>query len=161
MKRRRFVVALMVAENDYQQQQAAAAQEVGQRLGADVEILYAGNDAVAQGQQLLELLQSPERRPDGIICHPVGTSLAQVARQAASLGTGWVILNREADYVPELRKNFHVPMFSITVNQHEVGRIQGRQFGALREPIQLSACVRKEWNQPSQRTSSCERCRAS
>ncbi len=131
MKKLRFVVSLIVAENNYQQEQAAAAREAAQRLGADIEIIYAGNDAIAQGQQLLEAIQSQSRRPDGIICHPVGTPLAQVARQAASVGIGWAILNREADYIYELRKNSSVPIFSVTVDQHEIGRIQGRQFQAL------------------------------
>ncbi len=131
MKKLRFVVALVVAENDYQQLQAVLARETAQRLGADVDIIYAGNDAVAQGQQLLEIIQSSAGRPDGIICHPVGTSLSQVARQAALAGIGWAVMNREADYLAELRKNFRVPMFAITVDQYEIGRIQGRQFGVL------------------------------
>jgi len=131
MKKFRFVVSLIVAENDYQQEQAASAREAAKRLGADIDIIYAGNDAVAQGQQLLDVIQSTTQRPDGIICHPVGTSLAQVARQAASAGIGWAILNREADYLPELRRNSQVPMFLITVDQREIGRIQGRQFGVL------------------------------
>jgi ribose transport system substrate-binding protein len=131
MKKRRFVISLIVAENDYQQLQAASAREAAQRLGVDVEVLYAGNDAVAQGQQLLELIQSTTQRPEGIICHPVGTSLDQVARQAALVGVGWAVMNREADYLSELRTKSRAPMFSITVDQREIGRIQGRQFGAL------------------------------
>jgi len=131
MKKLRFVVSLIVSENAYQQQQATAAREMAQRLGADIEIIYAGNDAVVQSQQILEILQTPSRRPDGIICHPVGTSLAQVAKLAASVGAGWAVLNREADYIPELRASATAPMFSITVDQYEIGRIQGRQFRAL------------------------------
>src|SRR5262249_2656600 len=69
--------------------------------------------------------------PDGILCHPVGTALAQVAREAASAGIAWAILNREADYIPELRKGASVPVFSVTVDQREVGQIQGRQLHAL------------------------------
>ncbi len=58
MKKFRFVVSLIVAENDYQQEQAASAREAAKRLGADIDIIYAGNDAVAQGQQLLDVIQS-------------------------------------------------------------------------------------------------------
>jgi len=131
MKKRRFLLSLLVAENDYQQEQAATAQEAARRCGAELEIVYAGNDAVTQGQQLLEFIQSPERRPDGILCHPVGTPLAQVAREAASAGIAWAILNREADYIPDLRKSSSAPVFSVTVDQREIGQIQGRQFHAL------------------------------
>jgi ribose transport system substrate-binding protein len=130
MKKLRFVVSLIVAENDYQQLQAASAQEAAQRLGADIDIIYAGNDAVGQGQQLLEMIQSTAR-PDGIVCHPVGTTLVQVGKQAALTGVGWAVLNREMDYLSELRSNSRAPMFSVTVDHFEVGRIQGRQFGAL------------------------------
>ena len=35
------------------------------------------------------------------------------------------------DYLPELRKASRIPAFAVTVDQHEVGRIQGRQLGAL------------------------------
>jgi ribose transport system substrate-binding protein len=131
MKKLRFVVSLLVAENDYQQEQAAAAKEAAEKLGADVDVLYAGNDAVSQGQQLFEYIQSSDRRPDGILCHPVGTSLPHVAREAVAAGIAWAILNREADYIPELRQNAKVPVFTVSVDQQEVGRIQGLQMGAL------------------------------
>ena len=124
-------MSLVVAENDYQQEQAAAAKEAAQKLGADLEVLYANSDAVAQGQQLLELIQSSGERPDGIICQPVGTPLEQVAREAVGAGIGWAILNREAPYLPELRQKAKAPVFLVTVDQHEVGRIQGLQMGAL------------------------------
>lgn len=131
VRKLKFLVALVVAENDYQQEQAAAAKEAARKLDADLEVLWAGNDAVSQGQQLLEFIQSLDRRPDGIICHPVGTVLTQVAREAVSAGIGWAILNREAAYLSELRENAKAPVFSVTVDQHEVGRIQGLQMGAL------------------------------
>ena len=45
MKKLRFLVSLTTRENDYQLEQAAAAQESSRRLGVDLEILYADNDA--------------------------------------------------------------------------------------------------------------------
>jgi ribose transport system substrate-binding protein len=131
MKKLSFVVSLIVAENDYQQEQAAAAKEAARKLDADLEVVYAGNDAVSQGQQLLEFIQSADRQPDGIVCQPVGTPLAQVAREAVAAGIGWAILNREADYISELRQRARAPVFSVTVDQQEVGRIQGHQIAAL------------------------------
>jgi ribose transport system substrate-binding protein len=131
MKKLSFVVSLMLAENDYQNEQAAAAREAARKFGADIEVLYAGNDAVVQGQQLLKFIQSADRRPDGIVCHPVGTPLAHVAREAVAAGIAWAIVNREADYISELRHNAPAPVFSVTVDQHEIGRIQGMQLGAL------------------------------
>src|SRR5262249_35332172 len=40
-------------------------------------------------------------------------------------------LNRDAEYISELRKTHRVPIFAITSNHEEIGRIQGRQFAAL------------------------------
>ena len=46
------VVALTTKDNDYQAEQAASASEAGFRLGMKVNIVFAGNDAVNQSQQL-------------------------------------------------------------------------------------------------------------
>jgi ribose transport system substrate-binding protein len=133
MKKLRLVLSLTNNDNDYQLEQAAAADEAAKRLGVDLQVLYAENDAITQSQQLLKLVQSrSESAPDGIIFEPVGgTSMPQVARAAAIAGIGWVVLNREVDYVLELRQRYHVPAFAITSNHEEIGRIQGRQLAAL------------------------------
>ena len=57
--------------------------------------------------------------------------MPQVARAAAAAGIGWVVLNREVDYLVDLRRNFKVPLFSLTSDHEEIGRIQGRQIAAL------------------------------
>src|SRR5579872_7411662 len=106
MKKLRFVVSLWTQENPYQRRHAAAAEEACRRLGIEVKILYANNDPMTQVEQLLGAIQAPsESRPDGIVCAPVGTTLPQVARQAVGAGIGWALLNREGEYVEELRKS--------------------------------------------------------
>ena len=60
-----------------------------------------------------------------------GTALPQVARAAAIAGIGWVVLNRDVEYISELRKAYRVPAFCITSDHEEIGRIQGRQFAAI------------------------------
>lgn len=132
MKKLSFVVSLTTNDNDYQEGQAAAAEEAGRRLGVSVRITHAENDSIIQSQQLLNFLQNPETRPDGIIFEPVGgTALPQVARASAAAGVAWVILNRDVDYVSELRSNSKAPIFAVTSDHEEIGRIQGRQFAAL------------------------------
>jgi ribose transport system substrate-binding protein len=54
-----------------------------------------------------------------------------VARAAAIAGIGWVVLNRDVEYIPELRKAYRVPAFCITSDHEEIGRIQGRQLAAI------------------------------
>lgn len=133
MKRLSFLVSLTNNDNDYQQEQAAAAEKAGRRLGVDVKILHANNDALAQSQQLLHYVQdSSVARPDAIMFEPAGgTAFPQVARAAAAAGIGWVVLNHEVDYIMELRRQFKVPVFAISSDHETVGRIQGQQFAAL------------------------------
>src|SRR2546425_4565793 len=133
MKKLNFLLSLTTTNNDYQIEQAAAAEEAARRLGADVQIVHADNDSIAQSQQLLKVIQSrSDAHPDGIIFEPVGgTALPQVARAAATAGIAWVVLNRDVEYVTELRKAYRVPIFSITSDHEEIGRIQGKQFAAL------------------------------
>ena len=133
MKKLKFLVSLTTNDNDYQIEQAAAAEDAARRLGAEVQIIYAENDSITQSQQILSVIQSrSEPHPDGIIFEPVGgTALPQVARAAVAAGISWVVLNRNVDYIAEMRKNHKVPIFGVSSDHEEIGRIQGHQFAAL------------------------------
>lgn len=133
MKKLRFLVSLTTNDNDYQIEQAQSAEEAARKFGVELQVIYADNDAITQSTQLLKAIQAEEsHRPDAIIFEPVGgTALPQVARAAASTNIGWAILNREANYVPELRKSSSAPVFIVTSDHLEIGRIQGRQIAAL------------------------------
>lgn len=133
MKRLTIVVSLTNNNNDYQQEQAAAAEKAARRLGVDVKIIHADNDALAQSQQLLHFVQdSSVARPDAIMFEPAGgTAFPQVARAAAAAGIGWVVLNHEVDYIAELRRTYKVPVFAISSDHQEIGKIQSQQFAAM------------------------------
>jgi ABC-type sugar transport system substrate-binding protein len=133
MKKLKFVVSLTTDDNDYQIEQKESAEQAARKSGVDVQIIHAQNDAINQSTQVLKVIQAPkELRPDAIIFEPVGgTALPQVAKAAASAGIGWVILNRDATYIEELRKTSTAPLFSISSDHVEIGRIQGRQMAAL------------------------------
>ena len=125
------VVALITSDNDYQAEQAASVTEAAARLGAKIQIVYADNDAVNQTQLLVKIIQNTAQRPDAIIVEPVGTEMIQVAKAAVAAGIGWGILNRQPEYLSELRRARHAPVFSVATDQVEVGKIQARQFAAL------------------------------
>ena len=133
MKKPSFLLSLTTNDNDYQQEQAEAAKKSARQVSADIEIIHADNDAINQSQQLLKVIQSSTvPRPDAIILEPVGgTALPHVARAAVAAGIGWVVLNREAEYMNELRASSKLPIFEIGSDHVEIGRIQGRQFAAL------------------------------
>src|SRR5271157_2713023 len=130
MKNLRVLVALLTNDNDYQIEQAHSATQMAAKLGVDAKIVYADNDAVNQSTQMLKAVQADaEERPDAVVFEPVGgTAFPQVARAAAAAGVGWVVMNREADYIAELRQTCKAPVFALTSDHLETGRIHGRQF---------------------------------
>jgi len=129
----RFLVSLITKDNDYQMEQAAAAKAKAAELDLEAQIIYANDDPITQSTQLLKAIQADASlRPSGILVEPVGaTSFPQVAKTAADAGIGWAILSRQAEYAAELRKTARSPVFSVSADQVEVGRIQGRQVAAL------------------------------
>ena len=133
MKKLQFLVSLTTDDNDYQIEQAQSAEQAARKLGVQARMIYADNDAITQSTQILKALQSAEdERPDAVIFEPVGgTALPQVARAAATEGIGWAVLNRDANYIPDLRRITSAPIFSLSSDHVEIGRIQGRQFAAL------------------------------
>ena len=132
MSKAKILVSLTTNDNDYQREQAASAEEAAKRAGVEIQIIYAENDAINQSQQLLKAIQAPAgTRPDAVVFEPVGTGLPQVAKAAAAAGVGWVVLNREVEYIAELRRATKAPVFVVTTDHLEVGRIQGRQMAAL------------------------------
>ncbi len=57
--------------------------------------------------------------------------MPQAARAASARGIGWVVLNRNAEYIAELRRTGRAPVFSVSSDHLGIGRIQGLQFAAL------------------------------
>jgi len=133
MAKIRILVSLTTNDNDYQIEQAQSAEQAASKLGVTAEILYANNDAINQSTQILRAIQaSPAERPNAIVFEPVGgTALPQVARAAAAAEIGWAVLNRDANYIEDLRKDSTAAIFAISSDHVEIGRIQGRQFAAL------------------------------
>jgi len=133
VKKARILLSVMNEDNDFQIEQVKGARKAAVRCGTDLEILCAEDDGILQSQQLLQRIQgAAESRPDVIIFEPAGsTTLPHVARAAATVGIGWIVLSRDADYIAELRSTHRIPACVITPDHVEMGRIQGRQLAAL------------------------------
>ncbi len=131
MQTLKILLSLITQDNDYQLEQAASAQETAKKIGAEVQIVYANNDAVQQTQQLLQFIQEPSKRPDAILVEPVGTGMPQVAKAAVSAGVGWVVMNASVDYLSQLRQHSMVPIFSLLSDNEQIGKIQGQQIGNI------------------------------
>lgn len=132
MNKLRCVLALP-GDNNYLREQASAAKAAANRLGMDLTIVSAQNDSVLQSQQLLEFIQSRTTpRPDAILLEPVNTTgLPRVAEEAVAQGIAWVVSNAHVAYLSALRKRAKAPVFLVSQDHVEVGRIQGRQVAAL------------------------------
>src|ERR1700678_4782034 len=113
MKRLKCLVALITDDNDFQVEQARAAEATAQRLGVDVEVVYAANDSINQSQQLLNVIQGDiAKHPEAIIFEPVsGTALPHVGRAAAGAGIAGAVLNRQAEYSANLVRTTPPPVF--------------------------------------------------
>jgi ABC-type sugar transport system substrate-binding protein len=85
----------------------AVAEHTANRLGLEVEIVYAENDAVLQNQQLLRIIQSSTSLIAGIIFEPVGaTGLPQVAKAAVAFRIcGAVIVSPSSQSDLTMRKS--------------------------------------------------------
>ena len=133
MKNLRILLSLHTRDNDFQIAQAAAAEQISRKLGIQLEIAYADNDAVNQSTKILGAIQGRgEFRPGAIILEPISDiALPQAAAAASAAGIAWVVLNRTPDYVKQLRRTATAPVFSVGMDNLQIGRIQGQQFAAL------------------------------
>ena len=132
MENAAVLLSLVTDANDFQREQASAAREAAGKLGINLTVIYANSDPIVQSEQLLQVIQSSDQKPKGILVQPAGgTALPQVAQAAARAGIAWGLLNRQADYIADLRKLYSVPVFAVSSDQKEIGRIQGRQLSAL------------------------------
>src|ERR1700722_17383204 len=133
MPKLKFLLFLPTIDNDFQQEEAAAAKETAQRLDFPLVIVHVDRMAIKKSDRVLKAIKAgPENRPRAVFFEPlVATSLPQVARAASAAGIGWVILNRFAEYLPDLRRANTAPAFSGSSDHLEIGRIQGLQFAAL------------------------------
>ena len=131
MKKLKFAMSVP-GDSMYLRAQISAAQATADRLGVELEVVSAQMDAVGQGQHLVNLVHSRTSRPDGILVEPVSAAgLPRVAEAAVAAGIGWVVSNAHVEYIGALRKNSKVPVFQISQDHMEVGRLQGKQIGAI------------------------------
>ncbi len=131
---RRVLLALVDRTQEYQQHQAAEATAAAARAGLTLEIVYAENNPIAQIYQVFGRMHAErEERPAVIVAHPVaGDALERVGRNAAKEGIGWIVLNRRAPYLDELREQApRLLVSNVTPDNTAIGRLQGRQIRAL------------------------------
>src|SRR5688572_1080726 len=134
MPRRGIALFLRSLDNDYQHRLRDDALAAGKKLGFEVRLHWAQNDAAKQADGIAETLASAEAGSlAAVLVSPVrDEGLEELARRAASAQVGWVLLNREGNYLETLRRESDgVPVFGVTPDQDQIGRIQADQIRAL------------------------------
>jgi inositol transport system substrate-binding protein len=143
-----IAIFLRSLDNDYQQRLRDEAVVAAATSAFDVEVATAENDAWKQIAQIGNAVaRAGEQAADGghtaLLVSPVRDEwLVDLARAAVRAGLGWVILNREARYLDELRTLAPKrSIFSVNPDQTEIGRIMGRQVRTLRPGSAAVLCV--------------------
>lgn len=134
---------LMSEDNAHQVANRNAAEARARALGLDLQVFSAGSVAAQQSQDVVRFLYQNAGRELCILIMPTSDidpsqspedhPVHKLARRALARGAGWIMLNRDAEaMVARLQKDFPgVPVGSVTPDQTEIGRIQGRQFRRL------------------------------
>jgi ribose transport system substrate-binding protein len=146
----------LMNDGDYQELLWDDCLETARRYDLPVRAFWAENDSQKQIKQIQACLSEPEdQRPTVVMVSPVREiALISTAHAATSLGIGWVVLLRWSDYLTDMRQEFPtLPIFSVMTDQHDIGRIQGRQVKALlpqggtlvyiRGPLGTSSAMRR------------------
>jgi ABC-type sugar transport system substrate-binding protein len=134
MRRSSIALFLRSLDNDYQQRLRDDALAVAGWLGFTVKVMAAQNDSARQCAQIAEALAPPavDDLAAVLVSAVRDDVLDHLAREAGKAGVGWVLLNREASYLENLRNEFPaLPVFGVTPDQTEIGRIQAKQVKAL------------------------------
>lgn len=128
------VVSLLTARQDFQRQQEQDARAVAGRSGLRVEVVFAENDPATQIRQLEGFIRlPPEQRPTAFVIETVAAvGFEKIARAALTARIGWVVVSSRAPYLETLHREFPSALVtSATIDEMEIGRIQGRQLLAL------------------------------
>lgn len=131
MKERSIGLFLLARENEYQRLQEAAARETARQLSVPLDPHFS-DDAYDQTKQIYDFVHDHPAGSALIVESVVDEALAPVARHAAAAGMGWYLLHRIVPYMHELRREYPtLPIGTVTSDQRQIGRIQGKHFAAL------------------------------
>jgi ABC-type sugar transport system substrate-binding protein len=111
------------------------AEQAARRHALQLDVHVAGKDVDRQINQLKTAISAPApARPDLILVSPVREQLlVTLLRSAARAGIHWGFLTRWLDDIPALRREFsELDIYSVSADQKEIGRLQGRQLDILR-----------------------------
>jgi len=121
------------ADNPFEQMHAESAAVAAERLGARLEVQFAGGDFSVQVRQIYESTHREGDKPDVVLVMPVKeAALRSLSETTVSAGVGWVFLNRLAGTIEGLRQvNPRMLVAFVAPDQKHIGRIHARQARLL------------------------------
>lgn len=137
-------IALWLADegNEFQQIMKADVEAVCRRSGVGLEVHFTGYEIQAQVRGIRAALARSPRADAFLVLGARDRGLGSCVRQAAREGTGWFFLNGVGDDLDEVRREHPgAALATVTADERETGRIQGRQFHALVSPGRLGLYV--------------------
>jgi len=133
----RIALFLIDRDNDFQALLRSDCEQAARRHDLHVATFFAENNAETQIRQIRGVLAAPESaRPRALVIAPVSeVALMPLVHDAARLGVAWVLLSRWSDSIHEFRTTYpSVPIFVVTPDHLEIGRLQGQQLRLLLRP---------------------------
>jgi ABC-type sugar transport system substrate-binding protein len=132
MKDRTIGLFLLARQNEYQRLQEAAATAMAHHLKVPLDIHFSESDAHVQMKQIYAFVHANPRGSVLVVESVTDEPFEPVARHAALAGMGWFLLHRLVPYMDRLRREFPaLPIGTVTSDQKEIGRLQGKHFEAL------------------------------
>jgi ABC-type sugar transport system substrate-binding protein len=130
---RRVALFLTNAANDYQQALRRDAEAAAIKAGFELEVFFAGAHSgkisLEQPQQIYKVVtRDPAQRPLAAIIFPL-LEAPPTVKDVVAAGMGLVILRGRPRIIEELRAaSPGRPIFAVSLDQVETGRLQGRQL---------------------------------
>jgi ABC-type sugar transport system substrate-binding protein len=127
-------IALWLADagNEFQQIMKADAEAVSRRAGLSLEVHFTGYEIQAQVREMRAALARSPRADAFLVLGARDRGLGSCLRQAVRDGVAWIFLNGVGDDLDEVRREYPgAALATVTADERETGRVQGRQFRAL------------------------------
>jgi ABC-type sugar transport system substrate-binding protein len=132
MKNRTIGLFLLARQNEYQRLQEASASAMAHHLKTPLEVYFSESDEYVQTKQIYAFVHAYPTGSVLVVESVVDEALEAVARHAARAGMGWILVHRILHYMDRLRNEFPaLPIGTVTSDQREIGRIQGKHFETL------------------------------
>jgi ABC-type sugar transport system substrate-binding protein len=127
-------VALWLADatNEFQQMLKVDAEAACRKANLGFEVYFTGYELATQVSRIRAAIAGGSRASVYLVLATLDRGLARYVRDAARAGISWIYLNRSEDDLDAIKRECPgVAIATVSADERETGRIQGRQFRAM------------------------------